>query len=278
MNISLKKKLLIAATAFLPLMALADDPPSKKVYPSVINPLEIATKIQQEALQKKSTQFNVDNNMMTAMAGGAIVGMHTLPDSDLRVVQLDNDDMFLVTGNGRFIIKMSMMLDIWKSNRIRKYSDLGDVDKVTLEQMRVDVGTLGRYSFGQGKKIISILHDPSDPITKQLFDVMINMEEEYVFRLIPLPSAKKGSMQKVGKFWCAIPTGEMFDFVRNGESFTNLANPTKECNVNPVQVNIGLASILNIKELPYTIRHDGKHKAGLPNSSDEFYEWIHAGD
>jgi hypothetical protein len=260
--------------------AFADDDQSnkKKVYPTKLTPLEILEKMKKAKLDMKRQQFHSVNDFATDFSNGAIVGMRNIPGAGgLKIVQLDNDDTFLITGNGRFVIKMDVMLDIWKSNRIKKYSDLGDVDHVTLEEMRLNLGITGRFSYGKGKKLASIFVDPSDTVTKRLFTGLEVLEDEYVFRIFPVPSSLKNSSRLAGQFWCAVPFSEMFDFVLNGD-FNQLPNPDAGCDVKPMQANIALASTLHIPKLPYIIRDDGLHRSGIPNDSDEFFEWMREED
>jgi hypothetical protein len=262
-----------------PALLSAENIEKTKVYPTAVTPIDLASELRRLEIDKDKEAFSSSNNLMTAMSGGSIKNMTVLPDSKgLRVVQLDNNDMFLMTGNGRFFIKMEMMLDVWKSNRIREPSDLLDVEKVTLEEMRMNVGTLGRYPYGSGKKMITIIHDPADKYTEKLFNALDEIESDYLFRMIPVPSSNKLSMEHVAKFWCSIPFSGMFEFIKSGGNFDDLPMPSNECSVEPIQRNIALASIMQIKKLPYTIRQDGVHLTGLPKTSREFLDWIKEGD
>lgn len=203
--------------------------------------------------------------------------MQTVPGTDgLRLIQLDNDDLFLMTQNGRYFMKMDVMYDIWKAKRIKTAADAAGSDKVTLEEMRINAGELGYFTYGTGDKLISILIDPNSPHTQLLLKAAEVTKDEFAYRFMILPVSGKQSESIARKLWCNVPNTELFETIKNAD-FENIPTNTDGCDIRPVASNVALAAVLGIKGAPYIIRNDGAHRTGIPTSSEKYLNWLRKG-
>lgn len=179
----------------------------------------------------------------------------------------ENKDLYLVSGNGRLVFKVSQVFDTWKAIDIKSVKEIETLNVFTLDDINIDVHELGAYVIGKGEKKVDMFVHPDSIYTRLLVQEIQSdqaLQDDYTFRLMAIPTDHP-SYLKVKHLACAEFPDQRFNTLASGD-YSKLGKQVTPCNESRIQTRFEMFTKLSINKLPHIIRPDGINRTGKPKS------------
>ena len=169
----------------------------------------------------------------------------------------------IASANGRFEFK-GVVIDRWSDRQIVTLADAKRaMDYIELDGLNVmEKDVLQPYKFGTGKKQVLAFIDPYCPACNKLMEQIQKDSSEYTFNMVPVGLLGKASQDTVISLSCA-KDQEAAKAQLVTKTFLPL-EMDENCELNLTTRRMLSAKILNVQQLPFIVRHDGKVSRGLP--------------
>jgi thiol:disulfide interchange protein DsbC len=175
--------------------------------------------------------------------------------------------IFFVSENGRFAFK-GTMLDMWNGKPIRTIEDVDKiVNHINLKKIGVDFKELFVLTYGHGPKEEVFFVSPGCPHCHHMLDQMKGLENEYTFKIIPLPILGPRSVDAARRLMCLGDNDKAVKALME-KKYKEL--PEGKCKMTPLQKGFVVAQVLGIRGVPYIVRHDGYVQRGAVKNLKKF--------
>jgi hypothetical protein len=198
---------------------------------------------------------------------------HALPVRSLMMVKTKDGETLLASPDGRLLIKGGLIIDGWNKRQILTESDAKNSWKAHLSSFGVTTKDLPIYTYGKDKPEydLMVFVDPINSSANEiLFKQLKRLSATHKFGLILTPIAHgKTSGARGRELWCAKDQQLAIEYLINGESDKELET-LENCDTSKIIKVIAITQFMQLDRLPYLIRSDGTHNAGVPAELSTF--------
>jgi thiol:disulfide interchange protein DsbC len=192
---------------------------------------------------------------------GDVKHIEKLPIGELNFIETTKGLTYLVSSNGRFVIK-GELVDVWKNKAIGNAMEAYDLKYLTLSQMGIVDDEMGIIKIGNPAipKQGYLFLDPQSTYTKEIIDTIIDDQKSYHLDIMLIPQLE-GSNKIIQRLWCAVDkNAALMDLIYR----TTTAIKQKEnCNLRPIIKNRALFGLMDNPKTPLTVRIDGYRISGV---------------
>ncbi len=195
-----------------------------------------------------------------------------IPETGMMMVDSDGRSYF-ISKDGRYVIQ-GLMLDTWTGIEILNVADFRSTkDKVETSKVGLDADQIFNLTYGQGPKEVFVFVAPGCRYCANTMAQMEGLDDEYTFRLVPLPILGEKSRADIAALTCSTDQVESSLAALMGENYGLIPVATKGyCQQEKLKESMTVSQTMAISSVPFLVSHDGRTKRGAPASLRAFLE------
>jgi thiol:disulfide interchange protein DsbC len=199
----------------------------------------------------------------------------SLPGGWLAVRRDGADDLFLISGDGRYVVQPAQMVDTQTGRALRDYPSVAaSVRDPVLARLDGVWDDLRPVDRGEGAHDVIVFTDPHCPYCKALIAELAAYRDTVRVRVIEVPILGQASNPLVVEAFCAADPAAGSDAVFGVGPRDGLAQ-IADCPRDILGRRLVVAQLLGLRAVPFLIdARDGRFSEGRP---DDLAAWLEAG-
>lgn len=188
-------------------------------------------------------------------------GIKALPGTGFAIAE-GAGESFMISANGRFVMRQVEVLDTWNGNIIRNLADTENLERVDFSTMKLRLDELLTFTVGKSSSPENVIFiDPKCGYCKAMLEQIKKMQATHKFRIVVAPILGEESVDIAKRLSCADKSQAVFAILNN--SYTTLPAAKDGCDTEPMSRAIVVARLLGGNAVPFLVSSTGDIHRGF---------------
>ncbi len=193
-------------------------------------------------------------------------GMKNLPGTGFNIAeggQEGRTETFLISSNGRFVIRNVEVIDTWNGHLMKSLDDVAFLNKIDFSKMRIRMDEMLTFTVGKaGAKENVIFVDPKCPYCKTMLEQIQKMTSTHRFRIVVSPILGEESVEISKRLNCVADKSVAVKALLTN-NYANLPPVKEGCDTEPMSRAIVIGRLLGNNAVPFLVSSTGEIHRGM---------------
>ena len=204
------------------------------------------------------TKADVDQYMAIM---GNLKGIKALPGTGFAVAE-GAGETFMISADGRFVMRQVEVLDTWNGKVIRNLQDTTSLDRIDFTSMKLKLDELLTFTVGNPKSAENVIFiDPRCGYCKGMIEQVKKMQATHRFRIVVAPILGEESIEIAKRLTCMDRAQATAAILNN--SYQSLPATKEGCDTEPMSRALIVARLLGRNAVPFVVSSTGDVHRGF---------------
>lgn len=192
---------------------------------------------------------------------GKLKGIKALPGTGFAIAE-GAGSSFMISANGRFVMREVEVLDTWNGKVIRNLDDAQNLERIDFSTMKLRLDELLTFKVGKPTAPENVIFvDPKCGYCKAMLEQVKTMLSTHNFRIVVAPILGEESISIAKRLSCVDKKVAVNAILNN--SYADLPSPKEGCDTEPMSRAIIVARLLGNNAVPFTVFSSGNIQRGF---------------